>query len=199
MSGLGNDFLGELLLLRPELYGSRRNQFVGVAKDHHGVGRHWIELVHGDRRCDQDQALGVELLAQPVLHEGAERETRQRPGQAGVAGFDEAGDRQQIIGFANAGIECAIAHADATKVGTHADPAGLVGGLGERGHDLVVEAAAVQRMRMRDQQQATALGFRVVDHGFQLACGHRNAQFVAFHSGGLHFSCRRSTVRPCLR
>jgi len=111
----------------------------------------------------------MQFLAQAVLHEGAEGEAGQRPRQAGVAGFDEAGDGEQVVGFAHAGVECAVAHADAAKVRPHADPAGLVGRLGQRGHHLVVEAATVQRMRMGHQQQAAAVGLGIVDHGFQLA------------------------------
>ena len=62
--------------------------------------------------------------------------------------------RERIRGFADAIVEGPFRLADAAKIEAHAGVTQREEGLGKRLHDLVVERAALLRMRMRDQCDA---------------------------------------------
>src|SRR2546423_13957866 len=64
----------------------------------------------------------------------------------------------------------------------------------ERLHPLVVERAAVKRMRMRDQRHAASAAFGSIDGAFDAAC--RAGDELAAGSSPHRYIRRRSTIRP---
>jgi hypothetical protein len=105
-------------------------------------------VVH--RKADQHHPLGRGLLRDPRLHCRAEGEA----GQHRARGLQVREHGEQIVHFAAPAVVRALACADAAEV----RPPGNVAQFHERArqrlHDLVVERAAVQGMRMGDQRQA---------------------------------------------
>jgi hypothetical protein len=61
---------------------------------------------------------------------------------------------ERIVGLADAVVERAFRAPDTAKIESRRDVAHREEGLGERLRDLVVERAALLRMRMRDQRDA---------------------------------------------
>src|SRR5918992_2990905 len=86
--------------------------------------------------------------------------------------------------------------ADAAKV----RPPGLVAeldeGAGERLHHLVVERAAEERMRVRDERYAPRGSFRLVDCALDAARGAGDELATGARP---HYILRRSTMRPFCR
>ena len=112
-----------------------------------------------DRGADEHEALGVDRLAHARLHVRAEREARQRDGQAVTVREPRprVGEgRQRVVGLAAPFVERAVGRAHAAEIEPHRGVAQREERLRQRLRDLVVERPALQRMRMRDQRDARA-------------------------------------------
>ena len=110
-----------------------------------------------DRGADQHQALGVDALRDARLHERAERESGERDAAALAEARARVRERRErVVGLADAVVERARRTADAAEIEAHRGVAQRDERLGERLHDLVVERAALLRMRMRDERDARA-------------------------------------------
>src|SRR5205814_9814101 len=125
------------------------------------------------------------------LHAGAEGEAGKRQ----ALGFKVRDDRREVLQFAAPFVVAALGFADAAEV----RPPGLVAELDEGAreglHHLVVEGAAVERMRVRDQRDALGSPVGTIDRAFDAA--HRTGDELL--AGTRPHIFRRSTTRPCLR
>ena len=105
---------------------------------------------------------------------------------------------QHVLGFALAMIVYASRLTDAAKVRPQHDIAQLHERTGQGLRHLVVETAAIQRMRMSHQRQAAwlvqQLALGAVDDGFDIA-GSTGDQ-LSLHAGQTR---SRSTTWPCCR
>jgi len=184
----------QLLRSRPVEHVGERNHVVLLAVDHDRVGRNRTDGEALHCRPDEHEAFGLDALGNACLHERAERETGERQRQRGA----EARPRvrkggQRIVGLAVAVVKRAPRGADAAKVEAHGDVAQAEECLRERLRDLVVERAALQWMRMRDQRQPRGRHRGRVDDDFKIAGGAGDD----FPLGGARRQIsRRSTILP---
>ena len=95
--------------------------------------------------------------------------------------------RQQIVQFAASLVMAAGTAANAAKVKTHGSPARLHESARQRLHDLVVQRAAKQRVRMGDDGKATRRASRQVDGNVQRAGRACDAGLVGFGVHEKHF------------
>ncbi len=105
------------------------------------------------------------------------------------------GDPHKILGLAAALVMLALGLAHAAEVGTQRGVAELDEGARERLRDLVVQRAAVERMRVRDERHAAQRPGGVVDYRLYPAGATRDKYALA---GAAHMR-RRATTRPPLR
>ena len=97
----------------------------------------------------------LEALRDARLHVRAEREARERDRQGGTVVRTGVGERpERVLGLADALVERAVRRADTAEVEPHRHVVEREERLGERLRDLVVERAALQRVRMRDERDA---------------------------------------------
>jgi hypothetical protein len=185
-----------------------RHHVVLLAMDHDRVRRHRraFEALH--RRRDQHHALGRDAARDAALHEGAEgesREHRRRRFEGGIP-LAAVGERsQRVVGLATPVVEAAFALSGAPEIEADRDVAERGEAPGERLRDLVVERAALLRMRMSDQRQAAWRG-RVVlrtvehdleppgrarDHRARLGARHERSGVASAPQPGLPASQRR--------
>jgi hypothetical protein len=94
--------------------------------------------------------------------------------------------------FSPAFVVLALGSAGAAEVRTKRDVAQLDEGLRQSLHDLVVERAAVEGMRVSDQSHAARLVLRKIDRCFDSARAALDENALA---GAAHMR-RRSTPRP---
>src|SRR5690349_1757701 len=106
-------------------------------------------------------------------------------------------DGREVLELAPALVVHAFRLADATEVRPPRLVAQLDEGPRKRLHHLVVEAAAKERMRVRDQRHAERRAGRVVDRAFDPA--RRTGDELATGTRAHRYIRRRSTIRPCLR
>ncbi len=121
------------------------------------------------RRADEHHALGGDARGDARLHERAEREAGQHDRDLAEALSRMRERRERVRGLAYAVVERALGFADTAKVEAHAGIAKREEGLGERLHDLVLERAALLRVRMGDERNPARSGVRGVDHQLQRA------------------------------
>jgi hypothetical protein len=116
--------------------------------------------------------------------------------------------RQQhghVVGLAGTGIVHAFGTADAAEIHPYSRITELVEGARQGLRDLVVHRAAVQRMRMRNQRDASR-GWKVVGGGqveraFELTGSAAYEEFFGLdiHAGMRVQIFRRSTTLPPIR
>ncbi len=179
----------------------QRHRVVLFAVDHDGVGGHVFHRAAGDRGAHEHHALDRDTLGDMRLHQRAEGETRQSQRcvgkvQAALHGMDHG---QQILGLAAPFVVRPLAGADAAEIRPHRDVTQFDKGLGQGLRHLVVQRAAVERMRVRHQRDAARRGGRVVDHSFNRA--GRAGDQDAFRIGHDFYAqiFRRSTTWPFFR
>src|SRR5687767_10837956 len=101
----------------------------------------------------------------------------------------------EIFELAAALVVHALGLADAAEVWPPGLVAELDEGARERLHDLVIERAAEQRVRMRDEGDALGRAVRLVDCAFD-AAGRAGDELAT--GARPHYIRRRSTMRPFL-
>ncbi|MNK96778.1 hypothetical protein D3C87_1170780 [compost metagenome] len=115
-----------------------------------------------DRRRDHEQvldllALGLKAPAETCGNKTAEGKTEQGQRQFRVSGAKPFGDSLGIIDFAGAHIMCTFTGADTTVVETQGDQTRIARGALQGRDHFVEHGAALHRVRMADQRQATRL------------------------------------------
>src|SRR3954470_13094800 len=180
-------------ILRPcpvEHHGER-HRVVLLAVNYQRPRLHMGQLKAIYRDADEHQPLRLDALREHHLHARAEGETRERkPGRPEVLD-----DRGEVFELAAAFVVAAFGLTDAAEVGTPGLVAQLDEGARQRLHHLVVERAAVKRVRMRDERDADGASVGGIDGALDAA--DRSGDELAAGAGP-HI-LRRSTMRPCCR
>ncbi len=167
MSATRKDDERQLLRPRPGENSGEWHDVVFLAVDDDRVGRHARDREALNGGSDKNQALGGNRCRDARLHEGSEREACERNRQLAEAGARMRERSERVVGLADAFVERAFRGSDTTKIETRRDVVHRKERLREGLRDLVVERAALQRMRMRDERDAARRPFRHVQHEFE--------------------------------
>ena len=168
----GNTMIGQLLRPRPREYRGQRDDIVLLAMDHDRVG--------GNRRRRQS-AWPPGRRAPCARRRRSRRRVSARTSRTKNRPARPESRHKRSLACASAASASAVSptpssnapfgFADAAKIEAHAGIAKREEGLGERLHDLVLERAALLRVRMGDERNPARSGVRGVDHQLQRAGG----------------------------
>jgi hypothetical protein len=193
----GEDHDRQRLRPRPRKNVGERHHVVLLAVNHDRVGGDGADREATDGGTCEHQALRFHRLRDDRLHVGSERKPREHDGQR-AARLVEAGARERkrgerIRGLPAAFVELAFRTADASEIEADRGVAQREERLGERLRDLVVEGAALQRMRMCDESDSARRRFGDVLRDFERTCRARDRRAL----GRLRRQMRSlSTISP---
>ena len=157
-------------------------------------GRHRRRLEVPHRHADQHHALGLDCAARACVCTAAPNE---KPASTGFCACGIFENGEEILDLAAALVVRAFARADAAEVRPPGRVAEVDEGARQRLHHLVVERAAVQRMRVRDERDAARLRLRARrPRTRSVPPGRRSS---SRRRAGAHHIRSRSTTRPCRR
>ncbi len=192
MTAAGKHNDRQLLRPRPGEDIGQRHHLVLLAVDDDGVGGYGLKCEAAHGRPDQHEALGGDGPCDARLDKGAKRKSRKDDRQIVTETLPRIGQRGQCIrGLAVAFIEGASGRADTTEVEAH----GHVAQREERARQclrhLVVERAALQRVRMGDERDALRRAFR--DIADDLKQARRPGDGLALRGTGCQMRSRSTT------
>src|SRR5260370_28165030 len=186
----GDNHYRQVLRPGPVEHRGERHGLVVLAMEHERAGLYRWQRKPRDRNADEDQLFRLDPLREHHLDAGAEG----KAGERQPLGLEVRDDRRQVFQLAASLVVRALGLADAAEVRPPCLVTELDEGPRERLHHLVVECAAEERMRMRDQRHAygrRALG--PVDRALDAA----DRAGDEFPAGARPHIFKRSTTRPC--
>jgi hypothetical protein len=132
------------------------------------------------RKAHTDERLDARMAAAgPHSDPGSKGEARQKDGFSWEL-FFQLGERgAHVAGFSSAGIMFALAESSTAEVeAQHRSPGARLQDLGNLVDDLVVEGAAIERVRMADQpSHRTGVGMcGKLEQGLETSCGAGDEQ-----------------------
>ncbi len=173
-----------------------RYHVIFLAVHHQRSGRNCADREAADRGRDQHQVFGLESSRNRRGDKAPKRKSAQRQLAPAVCAPRVLRERQEIVDFATALVEHAVARTDSAEIQSQRTVRRCKKSFRQRLHNFVVERASIQRMRMRDQRHAAARRAGIVGDHLQPASGTVNRKTLQ----RCRFQMRRRwTMRPLTR
>ena len=183
----------QVLRLRPGQHVREQHGRILLAMDQDRIGRHRQRFQVLHREAHQHHAFRLHALGEP----GLDCRTEGKTGEHGLCTSRIGNDGGEVFELAAPFVVRSLARADAAEIWPPGAVAEFDEGARQRLRDLVVQGAAEQRVRVRDDSHAARrTGFRFVHRAFNFS---RRPRDQLAPGGGSHQMRSLSTMRPCRR